>query len=343
MLVTKEQFKQYLTVNAVLEANTIRTYVCRFEIISRWLNVNNLELDRESVSQFLYEKNQEDWAHTTINTYRNTLVKLDEMYEYKGYSHGFTFGTKNLPKQQPEPFWLNKDELKKLLSTHITHPNRNGVDCSDLDFKNLTFTKFLAFTGCRLDEASSLKVKRINIEKGKAYLMKTKNGENRSIFFENYEDLKEDLKRIVSSKTPDDLVFTGSTGHKILPGTFNENIKQRAKLAGIKDWQKIHAHTLRHTYATHLLTLAGVDITLVSKLLGHRDIRTTVDTYIHWEDDILQKAARKHPLLRPYILPKDIVDDFKKETLKKYEFAEDSRFKLRVIEEDGSFELKLLF
>lgn len=340
MLITEEEFTKFLVINRRIQGNTLRTYLNRFSIILRWLSNNNLELDKESVVQFLYEKTLEGYVNSTINTYRNTLVHIDACCKYHNRTHGFTEDTKNLPKTHSEITILTEAELTKLLSTHLDYKNRNGVNCRGLDDKYLTFTNFLAFTGTRFDEAASLKVKRLDIENGKAYLVNTKNGENRNVFFEG-RPLKESLKQLVFEKDSEELVFTGSTGNKILAGTFNENLRLRAKTAEIDKWERLHAHILRHTYATQLLT-SGVDITIVSKLLGHKDIRTTYETYIHILDDTLQKAIRKHPLLRPFISEREIIDEFK-EMLEKFNFGQDQRFKYQVNESNNSLELRLGF
>ena len=58
----------------------------------------------------------------------------------------------------------------------------------------------------------------------------------------------------------------------------------------------IGVHGLRHTFASRML-MTGVDITVVSKLLGHRDIATTYNTYIHIIEEQKQQAMQMIPAI----------------------------------------------
>ncbi len=339
MQIEEKDFVKFLTINQGIVGNTIRTYSNRFRIIVAWLENNNLELTNENVINFLYEqKHTLRRSNSTVNTYRNVFLLIDKYCKYHNLPFGFTDGTKNLPKTHPDITILSEVELVSLLSTKVEYKNRNGKDNSSLDDKYLTITEFLAITGCRFDEAASLQIKRLDIENGKAYLVQTKNGDNRNVYFEG-DNLKQSLRGLIQGRDSEELIFTGSTGNKIFPGTFNENLRLRGKLAGISKFERLHAHILRHTFATHMLQ-AGIDITLVAKLLGHKDIRITYETYIHLADTTLQKAVRKHPLLRKYENPQDRIDEFL-ELVNKFKFGADSRFNFKINGNNNSYNILL--
>lgn len=59
----------------------------------------------------------------------------------------------------------------------------------------------------------------------------------------------------------------------------------------IKDMPKLTAHELRHTYGTHLRRI-GVDIYTIQKIMGHKDINVTANTYVHDETETTRKAAK---------------------------------------------------
>lgn len=338
-MIQEKDFIKFLTINQGIVGNTIRTYSNRFRIIMAWLDNKNLELTNENVTNFLYEQKYTfKRSNSTVNTYRNVFLLIDKYCKYHSLPFGFTEGTKNLPKTHPDITILSEDELISLLSTKVEYKNRNGKDNSCLDDKYLTLTEFLAITGCRFDEAASLQIKRLDIENGKAYLVQTKNGDNRNVYFDG-DTLKNSLRKLIQGRESDELVFTGSTGSKIIPGTFNENLRLRGRLAGISKFERLHAHILRHTFATHLLQ-SGADITIVSKLLGHKDIRVTYETYIHLADKTLQKAVRKHPLLRKYENPQDRIDEFL-ELLNKFKFGTDSRFNFKINGDNNSYSILL--
>ena len=90
-------------------------------------------------------------------------------------------------------------------------------------------------------------------------------------------------------------LFLNKKGTKISRKSFYLMIVETAKSAGIK--KKVHPHTLRHSYASHLLE-KGMDLRLIQELLGHEDISTT-EIYTHVENKKLQEIYLKtHPRAR---------------------------------------------
>ncbi|OGH18814.1 MAG: hypothetical protein A2770_04220, partial [Candidatus Levybacteria bacterium RIFCSPHIGHO2_01_FULL_38_12] len=312
-------------------------YSGRFLIIKKWLLLNNTELSKQSVENFLYEKkDKEKLSNATVNTYIQTLNHIEGYCKDRGLPTGFMDGTESLPKTQPEINPLTPEETERLLNTHLDYKNRNGVSCNDLDFKNLTFTNFLAITGCRFEEAASLRVKRLDIENERAFIINTKNKHNRFIFFKG--SIKQLLEKIIKGKNDEDLVFTNSKNQHIHPGDFNNDLRLRAKKAGIT--KRVHAHLLRHSYATQLYKSTH-DITLVATVLGHRDIKTTNDTYVHLDTEFLQKAIQRHPLLRKYIEPKDILKDIKL-SIDSFKIDDDERFSYNATMTNNGLEVKIV-
>ncbi len=82
-------------------------------------------------------------------------------------------------------------------------------------------------------------------------------------------------------------VFTRSNGTALNPSTANQILNEFCKR---HNFPHIHPHTFRHTAASILLT-NGIDVLTVSKMLGHADTSTTLDTYGHVIDDAKRKAA----------------------------------------------------
>lgn len=170
----------------------------------------------------------------------------------------------------------------------------------------MTLTHFIAVTGCRFDEATSLQVKRLDIENERAFLVNTKNKQNRHIFLKG--EIKEKLKKIIEAKNEEDLVFTNSKGQHFHDGDFNNNLRLRAEKAGILNPKRIHTHLLRHSYGTSLYKSTH-DIVALKEILGHKDIKST-QIYVNLDTEHLQKISSKtHPLLRKYIEPKETLKD----------------------------------
>lgn len=297
MKIDEQDFIQYLTIKKRLASKSVKTYVSRFRIINKWLSDNKKTLSKQAVEDFLYiKKSKENLSNSAVNTYIQALNHVEGFYKDRGLPTGFMDGIESLPKTQPEINPLTPEEIERLLNTHLEYKNRNGVNCGNLDKKYLTLTKFISISGCRFEESASLKVKRLDIGNGRAFLVNTKNRQNRYVFFEG--EIKNDLEELIRGKEDDDLIFTNSKGQHMHAGDFNNDLRERAKKAGIT--KRVHAHLLRHSFATQLYK-ATHDITLVATILGHKDIKTTNDTYVHLDTEFLQKSIQRHPLFRKYI------------------------------------------
>jgi len=90
-----------------------------------------------------------------------------------------------------------------------------------------------------------------------------------------------------------DLVFCRPDGLPHDPDTISDQFERLERRAGLK---RIRFHDLRHTHATLLLE-AHVDVTVVSKRLGHASVKTTADRYVHVTDRLQQDAAERFSAL----------------------------------------------
>lgn len=320
MNIPEENFKSFITIRLGLAPESIRHDMGRLRRINKWFV--DKELTAENVENFFFELKQKGLKNNSLNTYRTVFCHIRDYCKSRNLPHDFFEGFKSYKKTKPDIVIFTQEEIEKLLDTKLEYGKFRGNDVSYLNFRYSTFTKFLSQTGCRFGEAANLKVKNLDTELGRATLIETKTNENRTVFITG--SLINDLKELIKGKRPDELVFQNAAGGPIHPQDYNSDLKKRAKIAGIINLEKVHAHNFRHSYATLLLE-AGVGITEVSKLLGHKDIRTTADTYLHLSDKTLQKAAMRHPLVRGGIEPSETLYAVK-ETLENLHLEGDSRF-----------------
>ena len=158
-------------------------------------------------------------------------------------------------KEQYLPNVLAKEEVKKLINQAETE--KSGLIIS-----------FLYSTGVRVSELVNLKMQDLDLDnkKGKVH---GKGNKSRQIFLS--ESLCNDLKSYIDRKQPKTFLF--STKDKPLTTrNIQKIIKNTSSKAGIS--KKVTPHTLRHSFATHLLE-SGVDIRKIQVLLGHSRIDTT--------------------------------------------------------------------
>ena len=307
----------------------------RIRTINEWLK--DKDLNKQNIESFFISLKDKGLKNNSLNTYYFVLKQLQAYCKDRNFPADFLDGFRSFKKSKPDIVIFTTDEIEKILNTSLTYGKFYGKDCSFLDFRYRTLTMFLAFTGCRYSEAGDLSIRHLDINSGRATFVNTKTNENRSVYFT--EPLKSSLKSIVEGGDLNDLVFRNAVERKIHVSDFSSDLKKRAKQAGIT--KRTFPHNFRHSYITHLLE-AGVPITEVASLVGHKDIQTTYSTYMHLADKTIQKAAMRHPLVRKNVNPAEIVRSVK-EMIENYHLETDSRFIFSIGESGNSlnFSLKL--
>ena len=142
-------------------------------------------------------------------------------------------------------------------------------------------------TGIRRAEASLLKVSDVDSERMVIHVHQGKGSRDRDVPMT--PKLLEALREYFRWKRPKVYLFPSTAGHRGVEQPLSDHTiwyvcSEAAKRAGIK--KRIGAHTLRHSFATHLLE-SGYDIRTVQELLGHKDVRTTM-IYTH----VLNRGGR---------------------------------------------------
>ncbi len=173
-------------------------------------------------------------------------------------------GTGKLPQV------LNREEINRLFDV-------------TLNLKHRLVLMLLYYTGIRLSELLSLKWEDFDFERGTIHLKTTKGSKDRIVF------LHERLSGIINAFNlrKEGLVFMSNLGKKYNKRSIQMIVKAAAIKAGIN--KRVTPHTLRHSFATHLLE-AGADIRSIQALLGHKDLKTT-QIYTHVANKDIKKLA----------------------------------------------------
>lgn len=335
MQIDEKDFSAFLTVKEGLDKSSVRHCLCRIGILNKWLLETGNELSKSSVEKFFSDLISKDLKNNSLNTYRFMFLHLVSYYKDRGVVSDFFDGFKSFKKTKPDIVIFTLEEIEKILNTPLTYGKQYGKDCSYLDFRFRTLTMFLAYTGCRCGEAIELQIRHLDVSAGKATFINTKTDENRTVYFN--EPLKSRLKQLIEGRDLNDRVFRNSHEKTIQVTDFSQDLKRRAKAAGIN--KRVFPHNFRHSYITHMLE-AGVPITEVASLVGHKDIQTTYDTYMHLADKTLQRAAMRHPMVRKNTDPKEIIKTVK-EAFENLHLENDKRFDYKISEEGNKLEFIL--
>lgn len=333
MQIDKQDFESFITVKLGLAPESIRHCMCRLGIINEWFK--DKELSKENVEKFFLELKDKGRNNNTLNTYQFVFRQMVLYCKDRGMSYDFFDGFKSFKKVKADIVIFTHDEIEKILNTPLSYGNYHGRDCSVLDFRFRAMTMFLAYTGCRYSEAAELTVKHVDISAGKATFVNTKTNENRTAYFT--EPLKSRLAELIKGRKSNDRVFRNSMETQVQVTDFSMDLKRRAKEAGVM--KRTFPHNFRHSYITHMLE-AGVPITEVATLVGHKDIQTTYSTYMHLADKTLEKAAMRHPMVRKNVDTREIIRELR-EAIENFHLENDTRFNLSISEGNGNLILKI--
>ena len=152
-----------------------------------------------------------------------------------------------------------------------------------LNLRHRLVLMFLYYTGMRLNEIVNLKWEDLDFQRGTIHLKTAKGEKERVIFF--HEKLKNFIGYFNLRK--DGFIFLSNLSKKYDKRTIQLIVRNAAKKAGIN--KRATPHTLRHSFATHLLE-AGADIRHIQKLLGHANLQTT-QIYAHVANKDIKKLA----------------------------------------------------
>ncbi|HEX6770141.1 MAG TPA: site-specific tyrosine recombinase XerD [Candidatus Binatia bacterium] len=288
-----DSFLSMLTVEKGLSKNTLDAY-------SR---------DLAGLSSFLIKQNISDWREVDAGRIRAYVSSL----RGKGLSpksiarHVVTLRrllrflqTENLLKDNPMPALLPTPGQRKLpqaLSAADIQSLLNQPDANEpLGSRDQAMFELLYATGLRVSELVRLQTHEVNFQ-GNYVIVKGKGSKVRAVPFGNYA--REKLNAFMSSARQHLLkgkvspyIFTNRSGKPLSRQGFWKLIRRYALTAGID--KRVTPHTLRHSFATHLLE-GGADLRSVQTMLGHADISTT-QIYTHVDGARLKKVHQQfHP------------------------------------------------
>lgn len=204
---------------------------------------------------------------STLRTFYNYLV--DENIVENNVFHN----VKNPKLEKKLPNYLNYNEMEELLES-IDISTTEGLE------KRLLIEMFYS-TGCRVSEMINVKISDIDFT-NKTIRIMGKGSKERIVYFGDYASkyLDNYLSKVKCNK----YLFTNKKGEKLTVNEVEQIVKDIMKHISIKT--HVTPHTLRHTFATHLLN-NGADIKTVQELLGHANLSTT-GIYTHVSSDRLK-------------------------------------------------------
>lgn len=286
------RFFDFLSIEKGLSSNTIESYkndlVKYFEYL-RSNKMNWQDMDRRRIDTYLSWAQNEGVSVATISRYISSIRSFYKFIQNEKILSSNPVEDIELPRKPKKlPDFLTNEEVDRLLAA----PDKS----TPIGLRDAAMFELLYATGERVSEIINLKMEDINLEEG--YLICLgKGGKQRLIPFG--EQASELLSRYILNSRPyfmkgiaSPYLFLSNRGDALSRKTFWKMIKiYRLKASIDKDFSP---HTLRHSFATHLLE-RGADLRSVQMLLGHSDISTT-QIYTHINQIRMKSIYEKyHP------------------------------------------------
>jgi integrase/recombinase XerD len=171
---------------------------------------------------------------------------------------------------------IRRPKRESKLPSVLTQNEVENVISSVKNPKHRMFLELLYSSGLRVSEAVSLKKSDIDFDQNIGIVRSGKGKKDR--YFIISPNLSDRLAKYLFTRNDENLyIFDSARGGHITVKTAQEIVKKAAKKAKIP--KNVTPHTLRHSFATHLLE-SGTDIRIIQRLLGHKRIDTT-QIYTH--------------------------------------------------------------
>jgi integrase/recombinase XerD len=290
-MIALNQFIQYLSIERGLSRNTVIAYkrdITQFSFFLKKKKISFNKIDTILLLNYMSYLKQRLLSSSSILRKMASLKAFFRFLMQEDMIIANPIKTIQSPKKEMRlPSFLTYEEVDSLLSV----PDIQSL----LGLRDKAILETLYATGMRVSEVIGLNLSDVNL--GAGFVRIFGKGEKERVvpigkiassFLEKY--VNEIRPKLVNFET--DSLFLNWRGGSLSRQSVWKMIKRYAILAGIR--KKLSPHTLRHSFATHLLS-RDVDLRALQKMLGHSDISTT-QIYTHLDDKRLKTMHLKfHP------------------------------------------------
>lgn len=251
--------------------NTIDNYVGCVDLFLRYFDGKETEpskINEQQIKDYLStykQHNTQRSNHSAIKCFYTYTIKQPNKFKYIQYCK----------KSQKLPIVLSVAEIQKMFSV-----------CANK--KHKVILSLLYSCGLRVSELINLKWQHIDRSRMIINIINAKVGKDRQVMLDAI--IIPLLEGYYREYKPKEYVLNGQFSLQYSEQSVGQVIKQLAKSAGIN--KRVYTHLIRHCNATHLLE-GGTDLSLIQKLLGHSNIKTTL-IYSHISHNIISRI--KSPL-----------------------------------------------
>jgi len=286
-----DQFLNHLSIEAGLSSNTIESYRRDLERYIKFLQENKIDqvdkVTEEAITNLIVLLSGMGLRSSSIARNLTSIRSFHKFLVTEGYSDSNPAGALESPKLWRKlPTVLNVKEMEKLLDK----PTENDP----LSLRDKAILEFLYATGVRISEL--INAKRKNFLSEVKLVRVIGKGQKERIIPIGKEAIKATVRYLhevrpqLANENSEDFLFLNRRGRPFSRMGLWKILRKYVNQTGIK--KKVSPHTIRHSFATHLLE-GGADLRAVQEMLGHADISTT-QIYTHLDREYLKQEHRDH-------------------------------------------------
>ena len=285
------EFLNYIQVEKGLSANTLQSYARDIAKLQRWAEDHGKaieSLERKDLREWISRMSRDGLAPSSVSRAVSAARSFFRFLMLDGHIKRHPAEDINTPQRTSYlPRFLSEEEIERLIATPDT--------ATDEGVRDRALLELMYATGVRVSEAVGMRTTDVDVHAGLVACHGKGNkdrrvpiGKSAIHWLQQYMSVRAKL----GSETKPQLFL--QRGRALTRQDAWAIIKKHAAKAGVPD---ISPHTLRHSFATHLLQ-HGADSRSVQALLGHSDISTT-QIYTHITDMHMRKTYdRFHPRAR---------------------------------------------
>ena len=239
---------------------TAKIYCYCIKRFMKHINKTIDKISKKDVRLFLEDLSEKGRAGSTMNVYHMALRFLFQDVLDKRMWIDIHYS--KVPEKIP--LSLTKKEVRQLFDAIGNE-------------KHKLMVQLIYSTGLRVSEVIHLKIKEIEFGKNYGFVRGGKGNKDRIFILS--PKIEEKLRELIEKEKlgTEDYTFISNRGHEYSTSSFQMIVKNAANKAGIE--KKIHPHTLRHSFATHLIE-EGCSLLEIQSLLGHKSPETSM-VYVH--------------------------------------------------------------
>lgn len=238
---------------------TIETYISCLRKFEEFVNRNGNTINEDSIKTYLEVLANKNYSRSTINQHINAIK----------------FYLEQVLKEPRKNYYIDRPRKAKKLPSVLSKEEIQQIFSVTKNLKHKAILALLYSSGLRIGEVLNLKLLDIDSSRMVICIKSSKGAKDRTVPLS--ENVLITLRKYYMEYRPKNYLFNGEIGRPYSASSVRQFLGRSVKLASIK--KVVTPHTLRHSYATHLLE-SGTDLRFIQEILGHSNVKTT-ELYTH--------------------------------------------------------------